>query len=68
MLLSGIRSIFTPVATPELKTDGIHKFVRHPLYSGTHPLCGRPVFYFSHAQQFDCCHVIDLVYFSRNYF
>ncbi len=35
LLLSGIRSIFTPVATPELKTSGIHKFVRHPLYSGT---------------------------------
>ncbi len=35
MLLSGIKSIFTPVATPELKTDGIHRFVRHPLYSGT---------------------------------
>lgn len=35
MLLSGIKSIFTPIATPELKTDGIHRFVRHPLYSGT---------------------------------
>lgn len=35
MLLSGIKSIFTPVSTPELKTDGIHRFVRHPLYSGT---------------------------------
>ncbi len=35
MLLSGIKSIFKPVATPELKTNGIHRFVRHPLYSGT---------------------------------
>ena len=35
MLLSGIRSIFTPVSVPELKTDGIHSYVRHPLYSGT---------------------------------
>ncbi|MDE3185421.1 MAG: isoprenylcysteine carboxylmethyltransferase family protein [Bacteroidota bacterium] len=35
MLLSGIRSIFTSVSTPELKIDGIHRFVRHPLYSGT---------------------------------
>lgn len=35
LLLSGIRSIFTPVATPELKVNGIHTYVRHPLYSGT---------------------------------
>ena len=35
MLLSGVRSIFTSVATPELKVNGIHKYVRHPLYSGT---------------------------------
>jgi len=35
MLLSGVRSIFTPVATPELKVNGIHKYMRHPLYSGT---------------------------------
>jgi methanethiol S-methyltransferase len=35
MLLSGIRSIFTPVAPAELKLDGIHRFVRHPLYAGT---------------------------------
>lgn len=35
MLLSGIRSIFTPVDTPELKVNGVHKYVRHPLYSGT---------------------------------
>ena len=35
ILLSGVRSIFTSVSTPELKLDGIHKYVRHPLYSGT---------------------------------
>ncbi len=35
LLLSGIRSIFTSVATPELKVTGIHNYVRHPLYSGT---------------------------------
>lgn len=35
MLLSGVRSIFTPVPASELKVDGIHRFVRHPLYSGT---------------------------------
>ena len=35
MLLSGIRSIFTPVPASELKINGIHRFVRHPLYSGT---------------------------------
>lgn len=35
LLLSGIRSIFIPIATPELKMNGIHKYVRHPLYSGT---------------------------------
>ena len=35
MLLSGVRSIFTPVPATELKVGGIHKYVRHPLYSGT---------------------------------
>lgn len=35
MLLSGVRSVFTPVPVSELKVDGIHRFVRHPLYSGT---------------------------------
>ena len=35
LLLSGVRSIFTPAPLPELKLDGIHQFVRHPLYSGT---------------------------------
>lgn len=35
MLLSGVRSIFTRVPASELKVNGIHRFVRHPLYSGT---------------------------------
>jgi methanethiol S-methyltransferase len=35
MLLSGVRSIFTPTPTSELKVNGIHRFVRHPLYAGT---------------------------------
>ncbi len=35
MLLSGVRSIFTPLPASELKVNGIHRFVRHPLYSGT---------------------------------
>ena len=35
MLLSGVRSLFTPVPASELKVNGIHRFVRHPLYSGT---------------------------------
>ena len=35
LLLSGVRSIFHPVPTVELKSEGIHRFVRHPLYSGT---------------------------------
>ncbi len=35
MLLSGIRSIFTPIPALELKINGIHRYVRHPLYSGT---------------------------------
>lgn len=35
MLLSGIRSVFTPTAPAELKVNGIHQYVRHPLYSGT---------------------------------
>ena len=35
MLLSGIRSVFTPIPSSELKVNGIHRYVRHPLYSGT---------------------------------
>ena len=35
MLLSGIRSIYQPVPVSELKIDGIHRYMRHPLYSGT---------------------------------
>lgn len=35
MLLSGIRSVFTPTPTAELKINGIHQYIRHPLYSGT---------------------------------
>ena len=35
MLLSGVRSVFTSISVPELKVNGIHKYMRHPLYSGT---------------------------------
>ena len=35
MLLSGIRSVFHPTPPVELKVEGIHRLVRHPLYSGT---------------------------------
>ena len=35
LLLSGVRSIFQPTPPAELKVEGIHRFVRHPLYSGT---------------------------------
>ena len=35
MLLSGIRSVFTPTPAAELKINGIHQYIRHPLYSGT---------------------------------
>lgn len=35
MLLSGIRSVFTSTPSVELKINGIHRYVRHPLYSGT---------------------------------
>lgn len=35
LLLSGVRSIFQPTPPVELKVEGIHRFVRHPLYSGT---------------------------------
>jgi len=35
LLLSGVRSLFTPIPASELKVNGIHRFVRHPLYSGT---------------------------------
>gem|GEM_PF-140962 len=35
LLLSGVRSILTPTPAVELKVDGIHRYIRHPLYSGT---------------------------------
>lgn len=35
MLLSGVRSIYQPVPVNELKIDGIHRYMRHPLYAGT---------------------------------
>lgn len=35
LLLSGIRSVYEASPAAELKIDGIHRFVRHPLYSGT---------------------------------
>jgi len=35
MLLSGIRSVFLASPPDELKIEGIHRIVRHPLYSGT---------------------------------
>ncbi len=34
-MLSGVRSLYEPSAPVELKVEGIHRFVRHPLYSGT---------------------------------
>lgn len=35
LLLSGVRSVFQPVPSVELKVEGVHRLVRHPLYSGT---------------------------------
>lgn len=35
LILSGVRSLFTATPAAELKADGIHRYVRHPLYSGT---------------------------------
>jgi len=35
MLLSGIRSVFTLTPAAELEINGIHQYVRHPLYLGT---------------------------------
>lgn len=34
-LLSGIRTLYEAQPSKELKRDGIHKYVRHPLYTGT---------------------------------
>lgn len=34
-LLSGVRSLYQPQPSMHLKLDGIHKYVRHPLYLGT---------------------------------
>ena len=34
-LLSGVRSLYREKETAELKVDGIHKYMRHPLYTGT---------------------------------
>lgn len=35
LLLSGVRSIYEATPPSELKVEGIHRYVRHPLYSGT---------------------------------
>ena len=35
MLLSGVRSIYQSVPASELKIDGVHRYMRHPLYAGT---------------------------------
>ncbi len=34
-LLSGVRSLFMSNPSANLKIDGIHKYIRHPLYLGT---------------------------------
>ncbi len=34
-LLSGVRTLYEPNPSTELKLDGIHNYVRHPLYLGT---------------------------------
>lgn len=34
-LLSGIRSLYKSNSVKSLKINGIHKYVRHPLYLGT---------------------------------
>lgn len=34
-LLSGIRTLYEAQPSKELKRDGIHNYVRHPLYLGT---------------------------------
>ncbi len=34
-LLSGVRSLYEAIPPVKLRVDGIHKFVRHPLYTGT---------------------------------
>ncbi len=34
-LLSGVRSLYQEKQFAELKVDGIHKYMRHPLYTGT---------------------------------
>ncbi|MEO5649954.1 MAG: isoprenylcysteine carboxylmethyltransferase family protein [Ginsengibacter sp.] len=35
LLLSGVRSVFEATPQVELKVEGIHRYVRHPLYLGT---------------------------------
>ncbi len=35
ILLSGVRTLYQVSPSTELKQDGIHKYVRHPLYTGT---------------------------------
>ncbi len=34
-LLSGIKSLYETKQSAELKIDGVHKYMRHPLYLGT---------------------------------
>ena len=35
VLLSGIRAVYQKAPVHELKIDGIHRYMRHPLYTGT---------------------------------
>lgn len=35
VLLSGIRAVYEKAPVHELKINGIHRYVRHPLYTGT---------------------------------
>ena len=35
VLLSGIRAVYQKAPVHELKISGIHRYVRHPLYTGT---------------------------------
>lgn len=35
VLLSGIRAVFQKASVHELQINGIHRYMRHPLYTGT---------------------------------
>jgi len=68
MLLSGVRSIYQPVPVSELKTDGIHRYMRHPLYTGTILFVCGLFFIFPYLNNFIAVVLLILYVYIGSYF